>query len=464
MGSLVAGLALLAGCPGPGGQAPPDLPAVGGHASLIRVPRSGGPVEAYDPDSLGEPIWTSRTDAPRIREVLGVNPETRLLFAVDTARNLLTVDLESRGLRAQASGIEAAVMAADGSVFTVNAGRRVTRFQASLPTQYRTPLPVTPVFQTGTLGDRYIAVLGTKPRRLLVLGVERQLASLDAPDGEPAATFWGDQVAVANGREIVLFQTEDPFPTRTFEASAPVRHIIFSPSGHRMYLAHDDPSVEVVDRYALDRLATLDLPGVPRRLRTDASGRWLLARPTAGDSAWVVDLATGRLVTTAETEWDEDLPTVAGSATLVTRRRGDLVTVGLGQPGHPELGRIVGGAADLWVVTPWLPKERLTRAVAAAESILVAQDSLLVTDSQTVATVTDRIFLQVSSSQNAEWSREYAKQLTTAGYPAQVLDPGTADEGYRVVVGPYPSRETAEETGRKLGRPYFILTNPPIKQ
>ncbi|MBL8988905.1 MAG: SPOR domain-containing protein [Gemmatimonadetes bacterium] len=455
---------LLAGCPGRGAELPPDLPAVGGQVSLLRVPRHGGLVEAYDPDSLGEPIWTSRTEAPRIREVLGVSAETRLLFAVDTAKNLFTVDLESRGIRTQATGIEAAVMVADGSVFTVNAARRVSRLQAGLPTLYRPPLPVAPVFHTGTLGDRYIAVLGTKPRRLLILGAERQLASLDAPDGEPAATYWGDQVAVAKGREVVLFQTEDPFPTRSFEAGAPVRHIVFSPSGHRIYLAHDDQSIEVIDRYALDRLATLELPGVPRRLRTDQSGRWLLARPADGDSAWVVDLATGRLVMTADTEWDDDLPTVAGAATLVTRRRGDLVTVGLGQPDHPELGRIVGGAADLWVVTPWLPKERLTRAVAAAESILVAQDSLLVADSQAVAPTTDRIFLQVSSSQNAEWSREYAKQLTTAGYPAQVLDPGSADEGYRVVVGPYATREAAEETGRKLGRPYFILTNPPIKQ
>ena len=68
----------------------------------------------------------------------------------------------------------------------------------------------------------------------------------------------------------------------------------------------------------------------------------------------------------------------------------------------------------------------------------------------------------VSSSQNADWSRELSKQLTAAGYPSQVLDPGTVDEGYRVVVGPYANREEAEEIGRKLGRPYFVLTNPKI--
>jgi hypothetical protein len=35
------------------------------------------------------------------------------------------------------------------------------------------------------------------------------------------------------------------------------------------------------------------------------------------------------------------------------------------------------------------------------------------------------------------------------------------DEGYRVVLGPYPSREAAESAGRELGRPVFVLVDPP---
>jgi hypothetical protein len=355
-------------------------------------------------------------------------------------------------------------MAADGSVFATSTARRVSRFQAALPTQYRTPLPGRPLFQTGTLGDRYVAIVASTPRRLIVLSAERQLVNLETADGDAAATYWGDQVAVPDGRRVTLYQTEEPFSTRAFEASAPVRHVVFSPSGHRIYLAHEDRSIEVVDRYSLDRLGTVELPGAPRRLRTDGSGRWLLARPLEGDSAWVVDLATGRLAASADSEWEADLPTVAGASTLLTRRRGDVVAIALGQPDHPELGRIVGGADDLWAVTTWLPRDRLGRAAAHAESVLVAQDSLLVTDSVVASTAVDRIFLQVSSSQNADWSKEYARQLTAAGYPAQVLTPGSADEGYRVVVGPYGTREAAEETGRRLGRPYFILTNPAIRQ
>lgn len=354
-------------------------------------------------------------------------------------------------------------MVGDGSVYAINAGRRVSRYEGGVPVPYRTPLPVDPVFQTATLSDRYVGVLGSTPRQLTILSPDRPLHSVDVGDGEPTASYWADLVAIPEGRDVNLHQTSDPFRVTTIRASAPARHVSFSPSGHRIYVAHDDSSIEVFDRYGENRLSTISLPGTPRRIRTDGSGRWLLAQAEASDSAWIVDLATGRLTATVRTDWDTDLPNVAGGSTVLVRRDGDLVTLDLSRANQPELGRIDGGAADFWVVTAWIPRDRVTLAAAVAESILVAQDGQLVRpDSQAVST--DRLYLQVSSSQNAEWSREFAKQLVAAGYPARVLDPATDDEGYRVVVGPYDNRALAEETGRRLGRPYFILTNPPFKQ
>ncbi|MEO8453428.1 MAG: SPOR domain-containing protein, partial [Gemmatimonadota bacterium] len=131
-----------------------------------------------------------------------------------------------------------------------------------------------------------------------------------------------------------------------------------------------------------------------------------------------------------------------------------------------KTGTIPGAAADFWLVTGWVPRDRARAATAAAESASLAQDSMLVQDqdSSTVKADSTALYLQVSSSQNADWSAELIKQLKAGGFPAMVLAPSTADEGYRVVVGPYPTRDAAEEVGRKLGRPYFILTNPPIKR
>jgi len=71
------------------------------------------------------------------------------------------------------------------------------------------------------------------------------------------------------------------------------------------------------------------------------------------------------------------------------------------------------------------------------------------------------LYVQVSTSQNEAWSAGMAQQLTRAGLAARVLDPKNPDDGYRVVLGPYPTRTQAEAIGRKLGRPFWIYQPTP---
>jgi hypothetical protein len=71
------------------------------------------------------------------------------------------------------------------------------------------------------------------------------------------------------------------------------------------------------------------------------------------------------------------------------------------------------------------------------------------------------MYVQVSTSQNEAWSAGMAQQLTRAGLVAHVLDPKNPDDGYRVVLGPYPTRTQAEAIGRKLGRPFWIYQPTP---
>jgi cell division protein FtsN len=68
------------------------------------------------------------------------------------------------------------------------------------------------------------------------------------------------------------------------------------------------------------------------------------------------------------------------------------------------------------------------------------------------------VYLQVSSSQNPVWAEELSQKLRAAGLPAAVLKPARSDEAYRVVLGPYATREQAEETGRAIGMPSFVVT------
>jgi cell division protein FtsN len=112
-----------------------------------------------------------------------------------------------------------------------------------------------------------------------------------------------------------------------------------------------------------------------------------------------------------------------------------------------------------------VPNQRVVEAVAAAETALKQQDSALVhetaTSDTTPAEPRSTIWLQISSSQNPEWAKDLAEQLRIAGQPAEVWDPAPPDESYRVVVGPYATRDAADEAGKKLGRPYFVVVRPP---
>src|SRR5207247_1273067 len=71
-----------------------------------------------------------------------------------------------------------------------------------------------------------------------------------------------------------------------------------------------------------------------------------------------------------------------------------------------------------------------------------------------------------SSDWGAGWrshggSQGLPERWGRAGVPSKGLAPATAEEGYGVVLGPYPTRAVAEGIGRKLGRPYWIYQPQP---
>src|SRR2546430_996149 len=150
----------------------------------------------------------------------------------------------------------------------------------------------------------------------------------------------------------------------------------------------------------------------------------------------------------AATRWG-DLVAVARAAGVtffapLGRRGADVVSM---RPDSLiEVGRVQRGAGDLWVLSSWLPRGvpagPTGTAAAAAESTGTSSEGPL--------------YVQVSTSQNPEWSGHLADDLTRAGLAARVLPPQHPDDGYRVVLGPYATREQAEVTGRRLGRPFWI--------
>jgi cell division septation protein DedD len=127
-----------------------------------------------------------------------------------------------------------------------------------------------------------------------------------------------------------------------------------------------------------------------------------------------------------------------------------------------RLAVLDAAAEDYWLAAAWVPPERVPAAVAAAESATVIQDSGLLVETPQQATVPppEVLYLQISRTQNPEWAELLTRQLKDGGHPASVLPPGEPEDGYRVIVGPYPNREAAESAGKLLGRAYFLLRLP----
>ena len=108
-------------------------------------------------------------------------------------------------------------------------------------------------------------------------------------------------------------------------------------------------------------------------------------------------------------------------------------------------GRVHGTPNDRWLAVSWDPR----RPQIEMEQTAVASDSGSV------------LYVQLSSSLNESWAQDYAQNLKRAGLSASVLQPSAPDEGYRVVLGPYPTREAAEDAGRKLGRSFWVFSRDP---
>ena len=415
---------------------------------------------AYHPDSLRPTGWTSLQKTPKLHQLLGADVDERVLWAIDADANLVSIDLESRAVRTVVSGVTAGSLGPDGSVYVTDAEHRIVRVVRRQPVHFHDSLPASPRALFGAVNEQVVALTGGSTARLITVNAEQTLHSVTIPAGEAIATAWGDLVAVATDTGVLLFETTGQRTESRLPALRHAKRVVFSPSGHRLFVSDDQPEIRVYDRFSRDRLAAIELPGVPEEFRLDPSGRWLLARPAAGDSIWVADLATSSLAASVPGEWAKDLPMIAGAATLIVRQGEDLASFDLRQVPPARIARLEGGGRDLWLTAAWVPAERLPAAVAAAESATVVQDSALLADSSRTLADSTAIYLQVSRTQNPEWAELLSKQLKGDGYPALVLKPKEQEEGYRVLLGPYPSRETAESTGKRLGRAYFLLKLP----
>jgi len=399
--------------------------------------------------ALDAAAWKPVDKLPAVERPLGADPEQGLVFVLDRKNNVVALDLDTRRVRTYLENIRYATLGPDGALYAVDTTNSVVQLVRRTPVRFRSKLQGRPTQLYGTMDGALLAWLGGDKPVLEYLGSDQAPSSTPLPSGPVAFSFLGDLAAVAADTAVVLYAPQLKSQPRSIPISGDARAAMFSPSGHRLYVARAAAPLLVLDRMDGTPLREIELPGPARELRGDMYGKWLLVRPEQGDSAWVIDVGTGKYVGSTPVRWTDDLPAIAPPNALLVRRGADLAALDLSAPGFTEVGRIEGGAADFWLPIAWQPAQETELPFEADSAALAAADS---------GPARPSVYLQVSSSQNPVWANELSAKLGAAGLPASVLAPRRSEEVYRVVLGPYATREQAEATGRKIGMPSFIVT------
>jgi hypothetical protein len=417
--------------------------------SVLRIPREGGLAHLYRVPALDSAAWKPADKLPPVGRPLGADPEQGLVFVLDRKNNVVALDLDTRRVRTYLENIRYATLGPDGALYAVDTAGSVVQLVRRTPVRFRSRLQGKPTQLYGTMDGALLARLGGDKPALEYLGSDQAPSSTPLPKGQVAFSFLGDLVAIAADTAAVLYAPQRKSEPRSIPVLGDARAVMFSPSGHRLYVARAAAPLLVLDRWDGVRLREIELPGPARELRGDMHGKWLLVRPEQGDSAWVIDVGSGKYVGSTMARWTDDLPSIAPPHTLLVRRGADLAALDLAAPGFTEVGRIEGGAADFWLPIAWQPAHETELPFEADSAALAAADT---------GPARPSVYLQVSSSQNPAWANELSNKLGAAGLPASVLAPRRSEEVYRVVLGPYATREQAEATGRKIGMPSFIVT------
>jgi hypothetical protein len=415
----------------------PAMPAV-----ALRLPGRRGAPQTYDLPSL-EPLSTRFSAGPAVDRVVGFSGDDDLVYAM-VGTDLTILDLRTGRYRTLDSAVTRAGIAPTGTVLLARADGSF-----GLAAERRVgPAPTLPA--VGTVEDAWVLPAGRlaviarddSGRALHVVGGGTSTTPRALPEGPVTRSPWGDVVAVASPEGVLLLEVlRGEAPPRNLRVRADLRALAFSASGHRLYAATAEREILVFERYEGDALDRIRLESAATDLRADPFGRYLFA--AVGDGITVVTLADDGVIPLAGT-WGPDLPTAGPDGTILLARGEDVVAVRPGE--EAPRGVVARAASDHWIIAP-LDLRRPAAQLATADGDRAAA----------AGPGGGAVYVQVSSTSNAQWADGLATDLRTAGMQARVLPPADAEEMYRVVLGPYATREEAEAIGRKLGMPYWIF-------
>lgn len=461
--------------------------------AAFRVPSSGGPIAVYTLPDLDSTRYAAGSHVASARSAVGVDLVGRRLLYRDSAGAIASFDLVSLRERTVAPRGAMATIAADGSLLAVDARGAVTESQPWGTRAWASSLGrgVREVFAAP--GPRLIVVRQAGGDSLAVTSRESGISSAIAvPEANGrAATNDGDAVAFATDSGVVVFQDRElDRPWRVRLAGRP-RAVVFSPSGHRLYVALSERNeLAVIDRFEREARSAIPLPGRAAALRMDPWGRVLLVRGEArgGEGEiWVVAPARNSVVGRLRADWATDLPTVSQEGVILSRE-GDAI-VCRDARSLDSLSAVADGARDLWFTGRWgpTPVTAALRQAAAEERPAPAPPSGAAAPGPAPAArapagapappgaapaappgreglgqpetpaAPGQFWVQVTSTRSESAARALANELSGERHPALVVPPRVEGDNWRVMSGPYRSREAADSAGRSLGRPFWVV-------
>jgi septal ring-binding cell division protein DamX len=242
-----------------------------------------------------------------------------------------------------------------------------------------------------------------------------------------------------------------------------------------------DSGISIVDRYSGKVGMGVVLPAPPADLRMDPLGRYLLAQFPKGDSAWVIAIGTNRLVGAVPTRWATDLPVITPDGDLALLSAKDVTLV------DPEKlsvkSTVTGGAKDFWYFFAWdgfrprpqgldqpvtFPGDSVPHDSLAASSTPSTSPPPVTPPPDTPATVAPGarpsagFTVQFAALLTDDKAQELASTIKVGASSAHV-NAGTIGGSpiFRVVMGPFATKDEAEKVGRASKRAYWVYEGSP---
>ncbi|HEY8164641.1 MAG TPA: SPOR domain-containing protein [Gemmatimonadaceae bacterium] len=453
----------------------------------VRIPRAGGTARAYLYPALDSVIWSAPA-APAVDRVLGFDSDAGSIALVDEKGQPRRIDLRMGEVRTASRAKLAGLVSQSGNeIYGITPAGVVSRLTPSGDWTFEPPSPAQALFPQP---DGSLIIAGTRAGKTPLwlirptddkiidsVSLERVMQSKE--------TQAGDLLYFTSDRAIVGVRARDLSRVEPVKLREDAEDIASTPSGDRIYVAlQKTPRLLVFNRYSGAVEASVDLPGPASEIRVDPLGQQLLVKPRQGDSAWVIATGTDSLTGTIRTEWRPDLPAFA-FGTIATAASQDVVFLDADK--LSVLRTVPGGARDFWYFFAW--NGFRPRAADVDQPVVFTSPEPSRADSPTMIADTARVnppirdtaptmlpppalppsvapsrgafLVSFAAVLTEDRARETAASIQVGGAHPRIMQSVSGGTTiYRVVLGPYPTREEADRVGRDSKRPYLVFEAP----